>query len=168
MRNKMILLIVLVMFLGEILPSGHCRDSTVCYNEVSDTGDESYIDFLSMSPEEGLFEALEYYGVQHPDIVYAQAILETGYFTSRLCKEDHNLFGLYNSRTKKYYKFSHWTESIVAYLDYIQYRYEPPDDYYRFLDKIGYAEDPYYTNKLKSIVKRNDKRRTSKTTIVPD
>lgn len=45
-------------------------------------------------------------------------------------------------------------ESVVAYLNYIQYRYKPPDDYYQFLIKIGYAEDPQYVEKLKNIVKR--------------
>lgn len=30
----------------------------------------------------------------------------------------------------------------------------PPDDYYQFLIKIGYAEDPQYVEKLKNIVKR--------------
>lgn len=51
-------------------------------------------------------------------------------------------------------------ESVVAYLDYVQYRYKPPNDYYEFLSEIGYAEDPNYINKLKGIVSRNDKRRS--------
>lgn len=117
--------------------------------------------FFDKSPEEGLMEALEYYGVKHPNVVYAQAILETGHFRSKVYRECNNLFGLYNSRTKSYYKFDHWSESVVAYLDFIQYKYKPPNDYYKFLSDIGYAEDPEYINKLKRIVNRNDKRRTS-------
>lgn len=121
---------------------------------------EKQPDFFSKSPQEGLMEALEYYEVKHPQIVYAQAILETGHFRSKVYRECNNLFGLYNSRTKSYYKFDHWTESVVAYLDYVQYRYKPPNDYYKFLSDIGYAEDPNYINKLKGIVSRNDKRRS--------
>lgn len=116
--------------------------------------------FKDKSPKEGLSEALEYYGILHPKIVYAQAILETGHFKSSACINDNNLFGLYDSKNKRYYKFNHWTESVVAYKDYIQRRYEPPNDYYKFLSDIGYAEDPDYNNKLKRIVSRNDKRRS--------
>ena len=117
---------------------------------------------LSDSPEKDLIKALNYYDVKHPEIVYAQAVLETGHFRSKICKNYNNLFGLYNSRTKNYYKFNHWTESIIAYLNYIQYKYKPPNDYYKFLTDIGYAEDPEYINKLKRIVSRYDKRRSTK------
>ena len=119
---------------------------------------EEQPDFFSKSPQEGLIEALEYYGVKHPQIVYAQAILETGHFKSDLCLNGNNLFGLYNSKKHRYYTFDHWIESVVAYLDFIQYRYKPPNDYYKFLSDIGYAEDPEYINKLKRIVNQYDKR----------
>lgn len=109
---------------------------------------------LSEKPDYDLMAVLEYYNVKHKNIVYAQAILETGHFRSKVCREYNNLFGLYNSRSKDYYKFNHWSESVVAYLNYIQYRYKPPNDYYKFLEEIGYAEDPQYITKLKNIVKR--------------
>lgn len=109
---------------------------------------------LSEKPNDDLMAVLEYYNVKHKNIVYAQAILETGHFRSKVCREYNNLFGLYNSRSKDYYKFNHWSESVVAYLNYIQYRYKPPNDYYKFLEEIGYAEDPQYITKLKNIVKR--------------
>lgn len=109
---------------------------------------------LSEKPDDDLMAVLEYYNVKHKNIVYAQAILETGHFRSKVCREYNNLFGLYNSRSKDYYKFNHWSESVVAYLNYIQYRYKPPNDYYKFLEEIGYAEDPQYITKLKNIVKR--------------
>ena len=121
---------------------------------------EEQPDFFSKSPQEGLMEALEYYGAKHPHIVYAQAVLETGHFKSDLCLNDNNLFGLYNSKKRRYHTFDHWTESVVAYLDYVQYRYKPPNDYYKFLLDIGYAKDPHYINKVKEIVKQNDKRRS--------
>lgn len=118
---------------------------------------------LASSPEGYLKDALNYYNITHPEIVYAQAVLETGNFKSRICKEYNNLFGLYNSRTGDYYKFEHWSESVIAYLDYIQIKYHPPGDYYLFLKRIGYAEDPDYIIKVKKIVKKNnnDKRADS-------
>ena len=107
----------------------------------------------------------EYYDVKHPRIVQAQAILETGNFTSEGCLVDNNLFGLYDSKRQKYYSFDHWISSVEAYVSMVQYKYKggndkPPNDYYKFLSDIGYAKDPDYINKLKGIVSRNDKRRS--------
>lgn len=118
-------------------------------------------DFMSKSPQEGLMEALVYYEVDHPEIVYAQAILETGWFTSDLCLDSNNLFGLYNSKKLQYYRFNHWAESVVAYIKLVQYKYKPPDDYYKFLSRIGYAEDKDYIRKLRNITNKlqDDKRR---------
>lgn len=113
-------------------------------------------DFHSKSPEDGLMEALIYYEVQHPQIVYAQAVLETGHFKSDLCLNDNNLFGLYNSNKGKYHSFNHWVESVISYKDFIQYKYKPSEDYYEFLQRIGYAEDADYISKLKKVVNKND------------
>ena len=100
---------------------------------------------------EGLYKACEYYEIQQPDIVVAQAILETGFFKSDLCLKRHNLFGLFNSRTMDFYSFDHWTESVKAYRDKVQYRYKT-GNYYDWLKHIGYAEDSLYVSKLKNIV----------------
>ena len=136
--------------------------------KVVHTVNKEQSDFFSKSPQDGLMEALEYYGVKHPQIVYAQAILETGHFKSDLCLNNNNLFGLYNSRENKYYVFDHWAESVMAYLNYIQYKYKPPNDYYKFLSDIGYAEDPNYINKLKRIVNKNDKKRSTRIGFIKD
>ena len=111
--------------------------------------------FINKSPEEGLMEALEYYDIHHKDIVYAQAILETGYFKSKCCKERNNLFGL---RGKHYHSYKHWSESVIAYKEKIQSRYRPGEDYYEFLKRIYYAENLQYTNVLKRIVDGKNRR----------
>ena len=36
----------------------------------------------------------------------------------------------------------------------IQYKYKNYEDYYYFLDRIGYAEDSLYNNKLKNIIRK--------------
>lgn len=110
--------------------------------------------FINKSAKEGLKEALKYYGIQHSNIVYAQALLETGYFKSNICLDNNNLFGLYNSKTKNYYKFRHWSESVVAYKKWVQKRYNHPENYYKFLSRIKYASDPMYIVKLKQIIKK--------------
>lgn len=91
-------------------------------------------------------------GIRHPKIVLAQAILETGWFTSPVCRNKHNLFGLTNPRTGKYFEFSHWTESVKAYYTKVQYRYKG-GNYLLWLRKIGYAEDPNYVCSVISILK---------------
>ena len=113
-------------------------------------------DFFNKLPQEGLMEALEYYEVKHPQIVYAQAVLETGHFKSNVCLNYNNLFGLYDSKNKDYYKFNHWAESIVAYKEWIQKKYQPPNNYYVFLEEINYASDKEYISILKSIVNNKE------------
>jgi len=108
-----------------------------------------------MPTKELVMQACEYYNIQHPEIVVAQSILETGYYRSKNCKVNNNLFGLYNSNKKDYYKFNHWTESVEAYYILVQYRYKE-GDYYNWLQTIGYAEDSLYINKVKEIVKRHE------------
>lgn len=107
--------------------------------------------FFNQSPEEGLIEALDYYGIQYPEIVYAQALLETGYFKSKLCTQYNNLFGLYNSRTRSYYRFDNWWDSVIAYRDFVQYKYKGNTDYYAFLVNLPYATDPNYIRKIKQL-----------------
>ena len=107
--------------------------------------------FENKTPEEGIDEALQYYNIEHPTIVKAQAILETARFTSDLCVKNNNLFGLYDSKNKRYYSYNHWWESIIAYKKTIQKRYENSRYYYMFLEDIEYAEDKEYINKLKEI-----------------
>jgi flagellar rod assembly protein/muramidase flgJ len=92
---------------------------------------------------QNLIAEIEKNGIKYPKIVLAQAILETGWFKSPVCRNKHNLFGLTNPRTDKYYEFNHWTESVKAYYTKVQYRYKG-GNYLLWLKKIGYAEDPGY------------------------
>lgn len=103
-----------------------------------------------------LKDACEYYKLKHIDIVIAQAILETGYFRSNICKTKNNLFGLYNSSKNEYFSFNHWSESVEAYKTMVQYKYKE-GDYYHWLDSIGYATDTHYINKLKTLNKNGKK-----------
>ena len=112
---------------------------------------EKQPEFFSKSPQEGLMRALEYYEIKHPHIVYAQAVLETGNFTSNLCIKNNNLFGLYDSKNKKYYSYNYWWESIEAYKKLIQRKYNNSKYYYMFLEDIKYAGDKDYINKVKKI-----------------
>ena len=114
----------------------------------------AYVRFGTRPPKElninNLYQALDKYGIAFPKIVVAQALLETGYFTSNVCLNYNNLFGLRRPSDGSYYRFDNWEESVKAYKDYVQYKYRG-GDYFRFLGQIGYAEDPNYLYKVKSI-----------------
>ena len=109
-----------------------------------------FVDTLTIA---AVKQACIYYDIKYPEIVVSQAILETGFFKSENCLKGNNLFGLFNSHTQKFYTFNHWTESVKAYKDLVQYRYKE-GDYYTWLQNIGYAEDPMYISKIKNIEKR--------------
>ena len=91
-------------------------------------------------------------GILYPKIVLAQAILETGWFRSSVCLNKHNLFGLTNPRTGKYYEFNHWTESVRAYYTKVQYKYKG-GNYLLWLDEIGYAEEQKYIEVVIRVLK---------------
>lgn len=98
-----------------------------------------------------LYQEIIRNGIRHPKIVLAQAILETGWFRSPLCRNRHNLFGLTNPKTGKYYEFNHWTESVRAYYTKVQYKYKG-GNYLLWLHKIGYAEDSGYIHAVNRIL----------------
>ena len=102
---------------------------------------------------ENLMSVMDEVGISNQLFVLAQAVLETGNFGSNVCRSYHNLFGLYDSRNKCYYKFARWEDSVIGYQKFIQYRYKG-GNYLAFLRRIGYAEDPRYTSKVAQIAKR--------------
>ena len=99
-----------------------------------------------------LYQEIIRNGIRYPKIVLAQAILETGWFRSPLCRNRHNLFGLTNPQTGKYYEFNHWTESVRAYYTKVQYKYKG-GNYPLWLRDVCYAEDPRYIREVIRVLK---------------
>ena len=99
-----------------------------------------------------LYQEIIRNGIRYPKIVLAQAILETGWFRSPLCRNRHNLFGLTNPQTGKYYEFNHLTESVRAYYTKVQYKYKG-GNYLLWLRDVGYAEDPRYIREVIRVLK---------------
>lgn len=93
------------------------------------------------------------YNIKHPEIVYAQAQLESGYFTSKVFRTKNNFLGLYNSKIHDYYAFDHWTDCLLTYKAYVQNKWDGNGDYYQFLIDLPYAMDPNYIFKIKRLVK---------------
>ena len=99
-----------------------------------------------------LTDVMSEVGLSNKLFVLAQAVLETGNFSSRVCREYNNLFGLYDSKNRDYYRFERWEDSVVGYGKMIQYRYKG-GNYLHFLKRIGYAEDPRYITKIARMAK---------------
>ena len=146
---------ILVGVVIGLLVSFFTPKTTVVYKEINKPN-QTIILADSVKPYSSLVDSNVYReivsnNIYHPDIVLAQAKLETGNYKSKACTVYNNLFGL-RKPDGSYYKFNSWQESVKAYKDWVQNKYTPPSDYYDFLDSIGYAEDGNYTNKLKDMV----------------
>jgi uncharacterized FlgJ-related protein len=101
--------------------------------------------------------------IRHADIVYAQAVLESNNFKSRIFIESNNLFGMKKatqrpttctSTHRGHAMYSNWKESVIdyalfqaAFLRDLKTR----EQYLSYLAQ-NYAEDPNYVTKLKSII----------------
>mgnify|MGYP003436190249 CR=1 FL=1 len=104
--------------------------------------------------KENLYSELVAQEIDYPEIVLAQALLETGNFKSYSCRVRNNLFGLMH-KDGTYMEFDHWTNSVHAYKKYIQKYKEVPNDYYKYLNDLGYAEDSIYVIRVKEIAKND-------------
>ena len=111
----------------------------------------------------GLYEQIIKYGIKFPDIVFVQAILESGEFTSKLFKSANNLFGMKVPSKREsakigvtqsgYSKYEDWRYSVYDYSLWQDHMLKTRDDitkkqYFALLGRV-YAEDPQYVNKLK-------------------
>lgn len=113
------------------------------------TKDTLYVMRESLTKENVLAE-IKKQGIPHPHIVLAQSRLETGNYTSKLCKTHRNLFGM--KKGNSYRKYDSWQESVKDYKRLISSRYKQGEDYYQFIQRIGYASDPRYVELLKGLV----------------
>lgn len=153
MKKKVISILLVSIILGFV--NGYSlhhwiHDSRNVDNEVILLPEHPFY-LLEEVNEEVLYNTLKHYGFPNPAAITAQAVLESGNFKSRLCIRHNNLFGLYNSRKKSYFKFDSWISCVFAYKDFILNKYKEGEDYYGFLSRIGYAEDPNYVEKVKKL-----------------
>ncbi len=102
-------------------------------------------------------------GILFPDVVLAQARLETGNFTSKVFRENNNLFGMKLPRVRNttaigeqnsHADYSSWMQSIIDYKlwqDEVVKKHRTKRAYLRYLSK-NYAEDKKYIHKLKQML----------------
>ena len=104
--------------------------------------------------------------LKYPHIVYAQAMLESGNFTSKIFKENNNMFGMKQAKVRinlasgtqhNHAYFKSWEECLYDFAfhraTYLS-KLRTENDYYQYLGKY-YAEDPGYIYKLKTMVNKH-------------
>ena len=152
MKKKVLIILVISIVFG--FATGYSLHHLIHFNQKQEEMvllPEHPFYLLDEVNEEVLYNTLKHYDFPNPAIITAQAVLESGNFKSKLCKDNNNLFGLYNSRTMSYFKFDSWISCVFAYKQFILSKYNPEEDYYKFLDRIGYAEDSLYESKVKEL-----------------
>lgn len=122
---------------------------------------------LSTFTPEGFITYMKEINIKYPHIVYAQALVESNHFKSKIFQENHNLFGMKQARVRcnlaktterGHASYDHWTESVVDYALYQSsylYGIKSESDYFAKL-KASYAGDPDYVDKLKTIIKKEN------------
>ena len=108
-------------------------------------------------------------GIKFPDVVFAQAVLETGHFTSKLFRDSNNLFGMKVPSKREtlsvgkikggYAVFENWEKSVNDYLlwqDYIlrNKNINSQKEYLKLIDRI-YAENEKYVLLLHRIMSKH-------------
>lgn len=89
-------------------------------------------------------------------MVLKQAILETGWFTSKHLMTKNNLFGF--RATKRYMHFESLEACVEYYKKWQDDNYtNPEENYYHFLHRIRFSRSPEYIKTLKYInLKRSE------------
>jgi hypothetical protein len=122
----------------------------------------SAVDDLPFS-EENLRAVIKRFGIRFPEVVVAQAKLETGHFTSKSFTKYNNLFGmkvpssrLTVARNERYghASYDHWTYSVMDYALFqssFARKIRTKDKYLLYLQR-NYAESKTYTDNLRRLM----------------
>jgi flagellum-specific peptidoglycan hydrolase FlgJ len=116
--------------------------------------------------KEKFLKEIEKYSFKYPDIIIAQALVESSHFKSPVFIENNNMFGMREAKirisTSKGSNLNHayyinWKDCIVDRALYeAQYLSKlSREDYFKYLDKT-YAEGKDYSNLLKKVIKNNE------------
>lgn len=162
-RSLWPLVLGVVAFIGIVFTVSRCthRNDVAEKSETTHHFDDSVQNSEIM---ESVYDRIFQLRLDHPDIVMAQCILESGEFTSDLFREGNNCLGMKVPGHRPTFavgvyrnhaKFKSWHDCIADYaLWQSAYGRGLSDDaYLALLDRI-YAEDGSYVTKLKSIIRK--------------
>ena len=110
-----------------------------------------YLPTLALT-ENDVYCYIKKVGIKNADVVFKQAIYESGYFKSHIFKTKQNLFGF--RRSRGYLKFKTWQASVDFYKKWQdKYYKEDEENYYKFLQRKNYSGNKNfnYAKELKRI-----------------
>jgi uncharacterized FlgJ-related protein len=102
-------------------------------------------------------------GIVYPDIVMAQAKIETAHFTSKIFRENHNLFGMKLPKQRSttaigeqhnHAEYTSWRQSVIDYKlwqDMVLTKVKSRRAYLKYLSKY-YATDKQYVTLIKKMI----------------
>ena len=118
-------------------------------------------------------------GIIYPDIAYAQALLESGSFTSLLARKNHNIFGMRvptkrpttaTGKRNGYATYSSWQESIQDYKIWQTHLFKRHpmnrEQFKAYIDKY-YSTSSNYLVKIDKIIKTIKKTENEKDSSYP-
>jgi len=158
-----VIILTIIMFFGAT------KDATPVIEKLTEVERMIVIDQETHFTKDRLIVEIGYMNFKHPEIVYAQAILETGNFTSVIFKENNNMFGMKLPRTRAtkaidenrgHARFENWEDSLDDYAMYYNAYLKNLNEekYYQFLEKF-YAEDPNYVRKVRKLAEKFKKQK---------
>lgn len=113
-----------------------------------------------------LYLKLLHSGVKYPDVVFAQAVIESAHFTSDVFKSENNLFGMKHPARRQtlsegkaesgYASYDSWTTSVEDYKLWQHSMLKQKEcitkmEYLNLLGKV-YATDPKYIRVIKKVM----------------
>lgn len=113
--------------------------------------------------EVNLLKKMKELGIKFPDIVLAQAKIETGHFKSKIFKKNNNLFGMKLARKRQttaigeqfnHAMYQNWVQSVIDYKiwqDKYASKFKTKDLYLNYLSDI-YSENDKYINLIKKML----------------
>jgi uncharacterized FlgJ-related protein len=126
------------------------------------------VEEVNQFSDEKLENKIKELGFKYPHIVMAQAILETGNFSSPVFQENHNLFGMKEATSRlnlakgtqnNHAAYANWEDSVMDYALWCSTyanKAQSENEYFQILNSLGYAEDNGYELKLKEIIQKYD------------
>jgi uncharacterized FlgJ-related protein len=118
-----------------------------------------------------LYEQINEKNIKFPEVVFAQAVLESGHFKAPIFIHKNNLFGMkvpkkrettaINKGTKGYAKYNTWECSVDDYLLWQEFTLKNKNQLTKsqYLELLGriYAKDVNYISSLKRVMSKHKK-----------
>ena len=164
--NGLVILLIITMACSASFFAGYnCAEQTTINKiEVVDT---VYVDLDTLQfSEENLLKMMKHYKILFPEVVLAQVKIETGNFTSPICKINNNYFGhkvfprkwkgvQMPFKNREHLVFKNWVKSVEQYKLFQQANFT--NKYYvEFIKRQGYAEDKGYANLINKIMEQEN------------